>query len=56
MNNDRPLVGFATVEITGACVGGEKRIDLQVINRSSTITGQPGGGCFGTDCSVVLAK
>jgi hypothetical protein len=55
-NQNQPLVGFATVEITGACVDDVRRIDLQVIEYASTHPGPPGSECFGTDCRVVLTQ
>jgi Flp pilus assembly protein TadG len=56
MNQSWPLVGFATVNVTGACVGGVNRIDLQTIARNSTNPAPPGGDCFYTDCRPILAR
>jgi hypothetical protein len=51
------LVGFATVRITNVVVqGNTRRIDLQTLARSTPEAVSSGGGCFGTDCRVVLAK
>jgi hypothetical protein len=57
LNGVRPIVGFATIKITNVIVDGDtKRIDIQTIGSNSGTNPQPGGGCFGTDCRVVLLR
>jgi len=52
-----PLLGFATVEITGmVCDGSTKQVSMRTIARDSDTPPRPGGGCFSTDCRVMLAK
>jgi len=60
MTGDRPIVGFATVSITNVVVAGNgqtgtRRIEMQTISNSS-IGGQPGGACFGTNCQIVMTR
>jgi hypothetical protein len=51
------LVGFATVRVTGVTVdGSDKYIDLQTIARIPLGGTRVGGGCFGTGCTMILAK
>jgi hypothetical protein len=51
------IVGFSTVRITNVSGSGSNaRIDLQTLSNSTEDPTVAGGGCFGTDCRVVLAK
>lgn len=51
------LVGFATVRITSVVIAGNtKQVNLVTINHTDTTSPSTGGGCFGTDCRVVLAR
>jgi hypothetical protein len=56
MNQVRPVVGFATVNITNVCPGNVRQIDLQTIARTSGTPEPTGAECFGTDCRVVLVQ
>jgi len=52
-----PLAGFATVQVTSVVISGNtKQVNLITINHSDTSESPNGGGCFGTNCRVVLAQ
>jgi hypothetical protein len=52
------IVGFATVRITSvtATGGSGNTVRIQTISHTSSNLPSPGGGCFGSDCRVVLGK
>jgi hypothetical protein len=56
-NQSAPIVGFATIRITAVDKNGPPRtITIDTIQNTSGTSTQLGGGCFGTDCRVTLAR
>jgi hypothetical protein len=56
-SGQKDIVGFATVRITNVVnAESNRRIDLQTLSRTTPQPPTAGGGCFGTDCRIVLAR
>jgi hypothetical protein len=56
-NQDRAMVGFATVRITDVGLDTTPRtVTVEVIRNASQTNAGSGGGCFGTDCRVTMTR
>jgi hypothetical protein len=56
-SGQQDVVGFATIQITNVIKNGSKsKLDIVTLSNTSTVLPPAGGGCFGSDCRILLAK
>ena len=55
-NHSHPIVGFATIQITAVTLSSSPTISIHTVRNASSTDAPPGGGCFGTDCRIMLVR